>query len=160
MRSLKLESRIPERLALGLVRSESVFRADAVSWAGAVGLSQLMPATAAEQAKALGLKTYDLMVPKDNLSIGLAHFASLIDRTERKPLHAMMAYNAGWSRLKTWVAESGDLPDDLMLEALGIEETRHYCRNILQATVMYGELYYGKNVGETVRELVEGDYAN
>ena len=160
IRSLKLESKIPERLALGLIRSESIFRADAVSWAGAIGLSQLMPATAAEQAKALGLKSYDLMAPKDNLSIGLAHFASLLGRTDGKPLHAMMAYNAGWGRLKTWVAESGNLPDDLMLEALGIEETRQYCRNILQATVMYAELYYGKSVGETVRELVEGDSAN
>ncbi len=160
IRSLKLESRIPERLALGLLRSESIFRADAVSWAGAVGLSQLMPATAAEQAKALGLKSYDLMVAKDNLSIGLAHFASLLGRTDGKPLHAMMAYNAGWGRLKNWVAETGDLPEDLMLEALSIEETRQYCRNILQATVMYGELYYGRSVGETVRELVEGDSAN
>ena len=53
-----------------------------------------------------------------------------------------------------------DLPDDLMIEALGIEETRQYCRNIVQASVMYGELYYGKNVGETVRELVEGYPAN
>jgi soluble lytic murein transglycosylase len=157
IRSLKLESRIPERLALGLVRSESIFRVDAVSLAGAIGLSQLMPATAADQAKALGLSSYDLKTPKDNLAIGFAHFASLLQRTDGRPLRAMMAYNAGWGRLKTWVAESGELPDDLMIEALGIEETRQYCRNILQATVMYGELYYGRTVVETVGELVEGD---
>jgi soluble lytic murein transglycosylase len=71
-------------------------------------------------------------------------------------MRAMMAYNAGWGRLRTWTAESGDLPDDIMVEAIGIEETRQYCRNILQAAVMYGELYYGKNVGDTVQELVGG----
>lgn len=157
IRSLKLEPRIPECLALGLVRSESVFRADAVSWAGAIGLAQLMPSTAADQAKALGLSSYDLKTPKDNLAIGFAHFAFLLQRADGKPLRAMMAYNAGWGRLKTWVAESGELPDDLMVEALGIEETRQYCRNILQATVMYGELYYGRTVVELVGELVEGD---
>jgi soluble lytic murein transglycosylase len=155
IRSLRLQSRVPERLALGLLRSESVFRADIVSRAGAVGLSQLMPATAADQARALGLASYDLKKPKDNLAIGLALFASLLDRTEGRPLRAMMAYNAGWGRLRTWAAESGDLPDDLMVEALGIEETRQYCRNILQATVMYGQLYYGRSVGETVGELVK-----
>ena len=41
-----------------------------------------------------------------------------------------------------------------MVEALSIEETRQYCRNILQATVMYGELYYSRNIGDTVEELV------
>jgi soluble lytic murein transglycosylase-like protein len=160
IRSLKLEPRIPERLAFGLVRSESVFRVDVVSLAGAVGLSQLMPATAADQAKALGLSSYDLKTPKDNLTIGLAYFASLLQRTDGRPLRAMMAYNAGWGRLKTWAAESGELPDDLMIETLGIEETRQYCRNILKATVMYGELYYSRTVGETVGELVEGDRAD
>jgi soluble lytic murein transglycosylase-like protein len=153
IRALRLGDRLPERLAYALVRSESLFKADALSWAGAVGLTQLMPSTAEGQAKALGLANYDLLKPKDNLAIGLAHFASLIGRTEGKPLHAMMAYNAGWGRLKAWVAESGDLPGDLLVEALGIEETRHYCRNILQATVMYGLLYYGRNAGDTVGEL-------
>jgi hypothetical protein len=156
IRGLRLEPRISEWLTLGLLRSESAFRADAVSRAGAIGLSQLMPATAAEQAKALGLTSYDLMEPKDNLGIGLAHFGSLLERTGGRPMRAMMAYNAGWGRLRTWTAESGDLPDDIMVEAIGIEETRQYCRNILQAAVMYGELYYGKNVGDTVQELVGG----
>jgi soluble lytic murein transglycosylase len=155
--ALRLEERLPERLAYGLVRSESLFRADVVSRAGAVGLSQLMPATAAGQAKAIGLFGYDLKKPGDNLAIGLAHFAALLERAGKRPLRAMMAYNAGWGRLKTWVAESGDLPDDLLVEALGIDETRQYCRNILQATVMYGQLYYGRSGDETVSELVPGD---
>jgi soluble lytic murein transglycosylase-like protein len=160
IRSLELKEKVGEPLALGLIRSESIFRTDVVSSAGAIGLSQLMPATAAEQAKALGLASYDLKSPRDNLAIGLAHFAELLGRTGGRPLRAMMAYNAGWGRLRTWSAESGDLPDDLMLEALGIDETRQYCRNILQATVVYGQLYYGKTIAETVGELVEGAKAD
>jgi soluble lytic murein transglycosylase-like protein len=147
---------LSQELALGLVRSESVFRVDVVSRAGAVGLSQLMPATAAERAAAIGLKGYDLKDPKDNLAIGLSHFGSLLYKTGNRPLRAMMAYNAGWGRLRTWATESGDLPDDLMVEALGIEETRQYCRNILEATAVYGELYYGKGFNETLGYLVEG----
>jgi soluble lytic murein transglycosylase len=156
IRSLRRDSRPDEGLALGLLRSESLFNARAVSSAGAIGLSQLMPATAADQARALGLSGYDLGSPKDNLTIGLAHFSSLLDRTGGRPLRAMMAYNAGWGRLRAWMLESGELPDDLMIETLGIEETRQYCRNILQASVMYGLLYYGRSLERTVGELVEG----
>jgi soluble lytic murein transglycosylase-like protein len=156
IRSLRHEPRVAEDLALGLIRSESVFRVEAVSRAGAIGLSQLMPATAAERARAIGLKVYDLNLPRDNLAIGLAHFAFLLERSGDRPLRAMMAYNAGWGRLKSWLAESGELPDDLMIEALGIEETRQYCRNILQATVMYGLMYYDRSVVETVGNLIEG----
>jgi soluble lytic murein transglycosylase len=157
--SLGREHRVPERLALGLVRSESLFRSDAISRSGAVGLAQVMPGTAADQAKSIGMTSYSLTVPEDNLKIGLAYFASILDLNDSRPLRAMMAYNAGPTRLKTWISESGDLPDDLLVEALGIEETRQYCRNILQATVMYGLLYYGRTVCETVGELVQGGEA-
>jgi soluble lytic murein transglycosylase len=156
IRAIEFKEPLPEEIAFGLLRSESVFRVDVVSSAGAIGLSQLMPATAADRARILGLKSYDLKDPKDNLAIGLSHYASLVDKTGGRPLRAMMAYNAGWGRIKLWITESGDLPDDLMVEALGIEETRQYCRNILQATVIYGQLYYGKGIGETVKYLVEG----
>jgi len=144
-----------ERLILGLVRSESAFCADAVSRAGAIGLTQLMPATAADQAKALGMKAYDLYSPEDNLRIGIAHFSYLIDKAGT-PLRAMMAYNAGMTRLKAWTAEGEALPDDLLVESLTISETRQYCRNILQAAVMYGELYEGVRPGATVQRIVEG----
>jgi soluble lytic murein transglycosylase len=156
LRDLKLGGKLPEELAYGLVRSESAFRVDAVSGAGAVGLSQLMPSTAAGQAKALGMAGYDLKKPKDNLAIGLDYFALLLDRAGGKPLRAMMAYNAGYGRLKAWLADSGDLPDDLLVETIGIDETRGYCRNIVQSTAMYGELYYGKSKVEIVKYLVEG----
>jgi soluble lytic murein transglycosylase-like protein len=143
-----------EALALGLVRSESMFRADARSKSGAVGLSQLMAPTAAEQARALGLADYDLEAPADNLRIGLAYFSTLFERNEGRALRAMMAYNAGPGRLKSWLSAWGELPDDLLVETIGVEETRQYCRNILLATAVYGKLYYGKSALETIGELV------
>ena len=68
----------------------------------------------------------------------------------------MMAYNAGPSRLKAWLASWGELPDDLLAETLPLEETRQYCRNILQAAAAYGKLYYGKSALEMIGELVTG----
>ncbi len=156
LRSIRPRADIPEALIFGLVRSESYFSFDAYSRAGAIGLTQLMPGTAAEIATSLGMSGYDLRTPKDNIRIGMAMFAELLDETGGRAFRSMMAYNAGRGRLKKWLSESGDLPDDLMIEALGIEETRQYCRNILQATIMYGEIYYGVPVASTVREIVEG----
>jgi len=68
----------------------------------------------------------------------------------------MMAYNAGRGRLRRWKAESGDLPDDLLLEAVDIAETRQYGRNILAAAAAYGQLYYGIAPAETARYAIEG----
>jgi soluble lytic murein transglycosylase-like protein len=155
IRGLDADPRLSERLILGLVRSESAFMADVRSSAGAIGLTQLMPATAAEQAKALGMKEYDLESPSDNLRIGIAHFSRLYDRAG-SPLRAMMAYNAGMSRLNAWAADGEGLPDDLLVETLTIAETRQYCRNILQAAAMYGELYEGVLAGATAQRIVGG----
>jgi soluble lytic murein transglycosylase len=145
---------LSESLALGIIRSESLFNATVRSRAGAVGLSQLMPATAAAQAKAIGLKSYDLHDPKDNLDIGLAHFGYLLGRTGGRPIRAMMAYNAGWGRYLRGAKGTEGLPDDLAVEAFGIEETRDYCRKILSAAVMYDALYYEKGIGATVAGIV------
>jgi soluble lytic murein transglycosylase len=130
-------------------------RADIVSSAGAVGLTQLMPATAAERAKALKMENYDLRLPHDNLRLGLSHMSYLIDRTGSL-VRAVMAYNAGLSRLRTWVSEGSDLPDDLLVESITIAETRQYCRNILQAAAVYGELYEGVPPGVTAGKIIVG----
>ena len=146
----------PRRSSLGILRSESLFQADAVSRSGAIGLSQVMPATAAGQARAIGLSPYDLESPADNLAIGISYFASLLERFGGKPLRAMMAYNVGPNRFKSLAAASSDLPDDLLVEEIDVAETRQYCRNILQSTLVYGLLYYGSAAGTTIDSLVEG----
>jgi soluble lytic murein transglycosylase len=66
----------------------------------------------------------------------------------------MFAYNAGRGRLRRWLADGEGLPDDLLLESLSIEETRQYGRNILQAAVMYGELYNGMKADSIVDEIM------
>jgi len=156
IRSVHYRLTPPEPILLGLLRSESFFWADARSDVGAIGLAQLMPSTAADIARALGIQHYDLRSPRDNLHFGIVYFSDLLSETGR-PLRAMWAYNAGRGRLRQWLADLHDLPDDLKLEVLGIEETRQYGRNILQAAVMYGELYYGIPVATMTEEIIDGE---
>ena len=68
------------------MRAESAMQSDALSPAGARGLLQLMPATATLVARRNGL-TYgsqaDLMNPRVNIPLGIAHLAELQDRIQR-----------------------------------------------------------------------------
>ena len=134
---------IPEALAYGIIRSESVFDPKAVSYAGAVGLTQLMPSTAAETAKGLKMLDYSLTDPGDNLKIGLTYYSYMLARFGGRPMRAMFAYNAGPSRMMAWARESGELPDDLLLETLHLAQPRQYAKNIIQATLAYGKIHYG-----------------
>jgi soluble lytic murein transglycosylase-like protein len=88
------------KLLHALVAVESAYRADAISPAGAAGLTQLMPATAAE----LGVK--DRYDPGQNLSGGAAYLARQLARFGDVRL-ALAAYNAGPAR----VARLGRAPD-------------------------------------------------
>lgn len=148
--------KIPEALAYGIIRSESVFDPAAVSYAGAVGLTQLMPATAAETAKGLKMSGYSLTDPADNVKIGLTYYSYMLSRFGGKPMRAMFAYNAGPSRMAAWAKESGDLPDDLLLETLSIEQPRQYAKNILQASLAFGKIHYGIEPKAMLGYLVNG----
>jgi len=149
-------SEIPKSAAYGLIRSESWFDPDVRSVAGAVGLSQMMPSTAAEIARNLGMKRWSLENPADNIRLGMAMLRDLVDRNDGHLLRAAFAYNAGPSRLRHWLAESGGYPDDLFLERLSIAETRDYGRKIVTATTWYAALYEGKGSADTVRKLFSG----
>jgi soluble lytic murein transglycosylase len=142
-------------LLLGLMREESSFDAGAKSWVGAQGLTQLMPSTAAETAKRLKLKTYDLADPTDNITLGARYLATMVQSQGRIYL-ALMAYNAGGGRIKPWKQSMGKLPEEIFVEAAPFEETRGYVKKILTSTVMIGVLHYGKTLDEMVRVIYPG----
>ncbi len=81
---------VDARLAHALIRVESNYQADAVSPKGAMGLMQLMPATARQYSVA---NPFD---PEQNLAGGLRHLRGLLDRYGRgRESLALAAYNAG-----------------------------------------------------------------
>jgi soluble lytic murein transglycosylase len=137
----------------GLMRTESYFDHDIVSWAGAVGLTQLMPSTAAAEAEKLKLSAYELTDPRDNLLIGISHFSGLLAATDNSVVRSLAAYNAGLSRVRRWEKASGTLPEDLFAESFSIAETRNYNRFNLVATVNFGVLY-GSGVPSDYVKLV------
>ena len=131
---------IPDHILYGLVREESYFDADIVSSAGAVGLSQLMPATAASVAARMRMTDPDLRDPGTNLTIGVRHLKDLLSNVDN-PTKALISYNAGLARLRQWERAARGFSADLFVESLPIAETRQYVRKILVSAVMYAFLY-------------------
>ena len=87
------ENGIDPQIAFGLVRAESSFRNHATSSVGAVGLTQLMPATARWLEP--GTTRSELRDPETNLKIGFRYLRNLIDKYEGDVDLALVAYNRG-----------------------------------------------------------------
>lgn len=127
-----------------LVRQESMFRANIKSPAGARGLMQLMPATAQEEAKRLGMAYHPerLDDPNYNLALGTAFVQRQIDGFNGSYILALAAYNAGPGRAREWIALFGDprTPDvDPIdwIESIPIYETRNYVQRIIENLQFY-----------------------
>jgi soluble lytic murein transglycosylase len=145
------EAGIAPELFYGLIRTESAFQPEIASRAGAVGLTQLMPATAMDMAgriKRRGGPDYtenpDLGDPEINTRIGAFYLNYLQDLLGR-PLLGILAYNGGLSRVRRWHRAQAALPGDLFLETVEYPETREYGRKVISAAALYGSLYYGLN---------------
>jgi hypothetical protein len=105
---------VSPRLVAAMVRAESAFDPEAVSHRGAVGLLQLMPAT----AKRFGLTSGERYRPARNLEAGVRYLRWLLDRYEGELPLALAGYNAG----ETNVERYGGVPP--------FRETRQYIRRI------------------------------
>jgi soluble lytic murein transglycosylase len=150
-------------LLFGLIRTESAFVTNIGSRAGAVGLTQLMPDTAAEMAgrlKRRGGPDYsreggvDLTDPEANIHLGTFYLRYLLDRLEN-PMLSLLAYNGGMGRVRRWRAESPKLPADLLTETVEFTETREYGRRVAAAAAVYGFLYYDLTMEAIIADMIE-----
>ena len=125
-----------------ITRQESAFMADARSHAGAMGLMQLMPATARETARQYDIpygRSTDALIPERNIAIGAAYLSRLSGQFNGNRVLASAAYNAGPGRVRQWTRGMGNLPADVWVEAIPFDETRKYVQSVLSYAVIYGE---------------------
>lgn len=98
-------------LIYAVIWVESRFNPKAKSPAGARGLMQLMPATAAHLAKELGERRPQAYDPDFNIRAGAYYLDRLIDRFDGDETLAIAAYNAGPGNVSKWQAAQSELPD-------------------------------------------------
>jgi len=123
-----------------LMRQESLFRADARSSAGALGLMQIMPATGQRIAQALDSDLsgrYALLRADLNIRFGTYYLRRNLDRLQNNPLLATAAYNAGPNAVADWLPARGKRPADLWAETIPYKETRKYVKRIMEYAVVY-----------------------
>lgn len=125
---------------LAMSRQESGFAPLATSGKGAMGVMQLMPATAKRLAKELN-KPYskaNLYKPSYNIHLGSHYLQKLLKRYDNNYVLATAAYNAGPHRVDEWLAVR-PLEDDWShwIAAIPYRETRKYVQNILAFSHIY-----------------------
>jgi soluble lytic murein transglycosylase len=138
MRQYSQERGIDESWVYGLVRQESRFMADVRSRAGAVGLMQIMPATAQWLAKRAGLKNFQghtTLQAETNISLGTYYLKYLLDELAH-PVLATAAYNAGPSRAKRW-RDDKPLEGAIYAETIPFLETRDYVKKVMSNAQFY-----------------------
>ncbi|MDX2218331.1 MAG: transglycosylase SLT domain-containing protein [Burkholderiales bacterium] len=116
----------------GLIKQESAFLREVRSSAGAIGLMQLMPATARWAATKTGLKNYhtaNLTDPALNLSLGTWYLRHVYEDLN-DPILATAAYNAGPGRARRWRAEV-PLEGAIYAETIPFNETRDYVKRVM-----------------------------
>jgi soluble lytic murein transglycosylase-like protein len=133
-------------LVYAIVRQESRFDPVARSHAGATGLMQLMPATAADIAGDDRLKfdTSPLRDPATNLRLGQDYFAWLLRQAQVDDcvLRAIAAYNGGPGTVLRTSKSLGDDADALMLiESLPYAETRNYVERVMAGYWVYRQMF-------------------
>jgi len=131
-------------LFLALTRQESGFDSEAVSYAGATGLTQVMPATGADIARALGESGYRpemLTRPVVSVRYGVYYLGMLLDRYHRDWIAALVGYNAGPGKLSRWTNDEPIADHDLFYETLPLQQPQDYIRLIYQNYSTYVALY-------------------
>jgi soluble lytic murein transglycosylase len=131
-------------LLQALMREESALDPNALSWAGALGLTQLMPYTAkgvARRLKIAPITTTRLLDPNLNIRIGSAYLSDLVKQFAGTFELALAGYNAGGSAVTRWRRERPHLELDEWVEEIPLAETRGYVKRVLRSYNTYQLLY-------------------
>lgn len=137
--------RVDEALVHAVAWQESKFKTGAVSRSGALGLMQILPATAEAMATRHELEFNEEALTRDakyNLTLGAAYMQDLQRRFKDADLLAISAYNAGPGNTQRWMREFGDprtnaIQPLVWMESISFGETRDYARRVTALYNLY-----------------------
>lgn len=134
---------VSDNFIWSIMRQESAFNAFATSVADARGLMQLMPFLAKEMSKEWKYRSNyrdrGMYSTDENIKMGAFHLHQLFKYLEHPALVAA-SYNAGIQRVSRWTKRFGDIPLDVFIELIPINETRNYVKLVLRNYIHYHAL--------------------
>ena len=140
------ENEVSPLLLLALIRQESFYDPEATSVAGALGLTQVIPATAMEIAEKLSHPDFDprdLLEPSLNIEFGAFYLGDQLRLFDGDLYLALAAYNGGPGNALRWRDDPAAFDPDFLVETVDLEETRSYLELVLANYAVYRFLYGG-----------------
>ncbi len=138
------KNNLPPLLLMSVIRQESLFEGFAESSAGAIGMMQIMPATAKDEVVRMGwppnYSESDLYRPVISVGLGAHYLARLLDLFDGNVYAALAAYNGGPGNAQAWNDMANNDPD-LLVEVIRPDETRTYLKQIFTFTKIYEQVY-------------------
>jgi soluble lytic murein transglycosylase len=134
-------------LVLAIIREESKFDQNAISWAGAIGLMQIIPATGRKIAINMGLTDFDPCMMFDyrtNIRFGMWYLAKLMKHFKGFIPFAVAAYNAGERKVDIWIKRLSRLRLDEFLEQIPFRQTRFYVKRVLKSYGLYRMIQFNE----------------
>lgn len=150
IREQAADKHLDPALIAGVIYAETKFD-PRTSSAGALGLMQILPATAqyiAHLSGGIRFTTGDLATPKINVAYGSWYLRYLLDHYEGDEMLAVAAYNGGLANVDSWVARARGESRTLTVADIPFPETRAYVRRVLRAQSEYRAVY-GRQLGLT-----------
>ena len=127
----------------GLIRQESRFVMGAQSSVGAQGLMQVMPATAREIARKIGMDSQQLYTMEGNIRMGTWYMADARSRLQNNEVLATAGYNAGPGRARKWQGRA--MEGAIYAETIPFSETRDYVKKVMTNAVYYASIMQQPN---------------
>src|SRR3954451_7643236 len=144
IRQQAADKKVDPALIAGVIFTESHFR-DQTSGAGAKGLMQLMPETAAYIARKSGGTAFvqgDLATPQVNIAYGSWYLRYLLQKYDGREILALAAYNAGEGKVDEWAAVAAARGERFRVaDHIPFPETRGYVKKVLAAREDYRRTY-------------------
>lgn len=142
-RKVAEESGVERALIYAVMKAESGFREEAKSEAGAMGLMQIMPATAEFlcERSGIGFEKEKLFEGGYNVRLGGMYIKYLLERFECEET-ALAAYNAGEGTVSKWLKDGKYSRDGAKLKRIPYPETREYVKKVKKYRKIYRILYH------------------
>jgi soluble lytic murein transglycosylase len=131
-------------LVAALIRQESEFNHQVVSYANAIGLMQILPGTGRELGRRVGIRgvtSATLKKPDINLRLGTYYLRKQLDARNGSVEDTLAGYNAGPSRVPVWHGWADFREPSEFVETVPFAQTRDYIQIILRNAELYRWIY-------------------
>lgn len=147
------ENHLDPAFVYSVIKTESNFKSDALSRAGAVGLMQITPDTfewlQTKLKSDTEYTTQDLFRPEINIRYGCKFLSLLLEKYDKRET-ALCAYNAGMGTVNSWLKDTKISSDGETIERIPYQETRSYVGSVLNNYQNYSKLYQFNSKGEEI----------